>query len=105
MPAMVAPRKTSSAARRDDVAPPPSAAFDLRSAAAGGGATFSSRILQLSIRLQLAHRVRFVATFLIQPGEVVVRVGILRIDGDGALVRVDRIRRSSEIFERDAEVE
>src|SRR5947199_251161 len=76
MPAMVAPRKTSSAASRS-LEP----------------ASFSTRA---SIRLQLAHRAGLVASPLVKAGQVEMRVGVERIDGDSALVRGDGVDREVE---------
>src|ERR1051326_8973811 len=122
MPAMVAPRKTSSAssrsrgaviARREDGDGSASDGL-LTSGATGSSPSCASLrrlrmtgspISQSSIRLQLAHGARLVATFLQQAGEVVVCVGVLRIDLQRALVRSRGIRDSSEILQRDAEVE
>src|ERR1051326_2348449 len=119
MPAMVAPRKTSSAssrsrgaviARREDGDGSASDGL-LTSGATGSSPSCASLrrlrmtgspISQSSIRLQLAHGSRLVATFLQQAGEVVVCVGVLRIDLQRALVRSRGIRDSSEILERGA---
>src|SRR5438105_15788724 len=111
---MVAPRKTSSAARRERVssrAPvsdsrdPPCSCEEVPSLASLGRDDASSTILQATVLFQLSHGPRFVATLFVQAGEVVMRVGVLRVDDDGALIRFGRFFHATEIFERDAEVE
>ena len=53
----------------------------------------------------MPHRSRLVALPLEDAGQVVVGVGVFRIELDGAPVRVGRLGQPAEIVERDAEVE
>src|SRR5437016_4243244 len=114
MPAIVAPRNTSSAARRSFGVSSRASVSESRDPMADAEevprlATLArddtSIFPRASIRLQLAHRARLVAAALEDAGEVEVRVGVQRIDLNGALIRGDRVIRAAEVFERDAEVE
>src|ERR1051325_1596328 len=83
MAAMVTPRKTSSATRRSR----------------------ASGLAEPCIRLQVAQGRLLVALLLAQPGEVVMRVRVVVVEGDGAAVGLRRVAHTAQILQRDAEVE
>src|SRR5947209_2449402 len=110
MPAMVSPRKASRERRRsrgDAVAglrggAVASVTSHPETAKPRNRATSSS---QLPIRIQMPQRPRLVPTPLQNSGEVVVRVGIRRIERHRAAIGFRRLVQTSQILEGDAEIE
>src|SRR5207245_3822566 len=60
---------------------------------------------ELPVGFQMPERRGAFARTLIEPSKIVVRVGGARVRCDRALVRVNRIGGTAEVFEDDAEIE
>src|SRR5712691_6191842 len=110
---MVMPRNTSSATRRSGCAPRAWSVVacwvSATSTVSGSSATVDMAVSSLLLRgpagLQVPQSGCFVASALVDAGDVVVGVGVYGIELDRAAIRFDRVGVATEVLEGDAEVE